>query len=327
MACTGLGDFPVSGPEAIASGRGPVMTRRGVRPISEPTSDQPPDFLIVGAMKSGTTSLHHWVGSHPDVSVPMRKEVAFFAESGVSQASLSKGKNWYLAQFPNGNRLRGETSTAYTKYPRVGGVPARIHELAPDVRIIYILRDPIQRLISHYRHNVVDGTERRSLAQILHSEMVGHYFACSLYGMQMSQYREFFSREKVKIVCLEDLARRPPVVAAEVIQFLGLDASKIDRERHLVHNSISDRVQRSAVLLDRAQAGLLRAEGAERAASADRRVAPTSALDSIYVDSLPSSLLEDLRVLIREDLECLYEICDVPETVRDYAGRYPSARR
>jgi hypothetical protein len=95
-----------------------------------------PTFLVIGAMKAGTTSLHRCLSNHPDVFMSAPKELDFF------EKNWSRGWEWYRSQFQAGDvaMLRGESSTNYAKYPRFGGVAGRIHRSLPDVKLIYLLR-------------------------------------------------------------------------------------------------------------------------------------------------------------------------------------------
>src|SRR4029079_2322923 len=106
--------------------------------------DDLPTFIVIGAMKAGTTSLARYLGEHPDVFVCSPKEPQFFIESGT----WDRGVAWYRELFAGGRDsiARGEASTDYSKLPRHGGVVDRIAEVAPEARIVYLVRDPIERI-------------------------------------------------------------------------------------------------------------------------------------------------------------------------------------
>jgi Sulfotransferase domain len=119
-------------------------------------SARPPNFIIIGAMKSGTTSLFHYLQAHPQAHMSPLKEVEFFVE----ERNWRRGFDWYRAQFAGAHPETiaiGEVSTTYTKYPEFKGVPERIAKHLPDARLIYVLRDPIERIRSHYQHRVLSG--------------------------------------------------------------------------------------------------------------------------------------------------------------------------
>src|SRR6266568_8270036 len=118
-----------------------------------------PNFLIVGAMKSGTSSLWSYLRSHPQVFMPDMKEPMFFVE----KKNWSKGLDWYRGLFDDAGEAVaiGEASQPYTMAHSFPGVPGRIVSLIPDVKIIYVLRHPVERMRSHYLHDRVIGTETR----------------------------------------------------------------------------------------------------------------------------------------------------------------------
>src|SRR4051794_39226328 len=110
-----------------------------------------PTFYIVGAMKSGTSALHQAVAAHPAVFMSTPKELHFFVED----RNWSRGVEWYADQFAaaNGASAVGEASVTYTQMPFRAGVAERIAQLTPNARIIYLVRHPVERMLSHYRFN------------------------------------------------------------------------------------------------------------------------------------------------------------------------------
>jgi len=107
-----------------------------------------PNLFVIGAMKSGTSSLHATLAAHPQIFMCRKKEPDYFIE----QCNWSRGERWYLSLFARaGDKpIIGESSTGYTQAPRFHGVPQRIRGFRPDARFVYIMRDPIERTISHY---------------------------------------------------------------------------------------------------------------------------------------------------------------------------------
>jgi hypothetical protein len=187
-----------------------------------------PTFFIIGAPKAGTTSFHHYLDQHPQIQMSTNKEPRFFAgpENGVPYA---KGKVDRLADyeqlFDPAIAVRGEASTDYATHPRREGVPERIKELVPGAKFIYLVRDPFDRTISHYRMRVAFLGERRSLQEALSdlSDRTSPYVWPSLYASQLERYLEHFSQEAVMVVDQADLlAQRRPTLSA-VFTFLGVD--------------------------------------------------------------------------------------------------------
>src|SRR4051812_14286994 len=109
-----------------------------------------PNLIIIGAQKCGTTSLHKYLHCHPEVEMSKPKELDFFAEKST-KSTWFKGSEWYKSCFPQSDaKIYGESSPSYTGYPIFKNVPARMHGLIPDAKLIYLVRDPIQRVVSAY---------------------------------------------------------------------------------------------------------------------------------------------------------------------------------
>lgn len=201
-----------------------------------------PNFLVIGAMKAGTTSLYEYLRRHPQVFMPQKKELDFF----VQELNLRRGLPWYEAQFVDAGRAVavGEASTSYTKYPHHQGVPARIARLLPDARLVYVIRHPVERMRSQYLHEFLLGEERLPLAKALVTRP--RYRDFSNYAMQIAQYLEYFPREQLLVA--EDLGSDRPAVIGRICAFLGVDPSwqgpVLDRE---FHQTEEKRVPRSVV--------------------------------------------------------------------------------
>ena len=202
-----------------------------VRRAGVGTDRRLPTFIVIGAMKGGTTSLFHYLDEHPQVHMSPLKEVDFFVE----EINWDRGIDWYARQFdgagPNTKAI-GEASTIYTKYPQHRGVPGRIRAHLPDVRLIYVVRDPIERMRSHFQHRALVGSERRPLAEALEADP--SYIDTSRYGMQLERYLEHFPREQIHILTSEDLRSSRAETLRGVFGFIGVDQSfvppSIERE-------------------------------------------------------------------------------------------------
>lgn len=180
------------------------------------------NLFIIGAMKSGTTSLHNYLAGHPDVFMCEPKEPGFFVE----ELAWSKGIDWYRNLFvqAGGKAVVGESSTHYTKLPIYKGVPERIAEFNPDARFIYLMRDPVERAISHYWHNVRDtkwGGEWRSMLSAVRRDP--QYVAFSDYAMQLRPYLDIFGRERVFATTFERMAANPADLVREIFEWLQVD--------------------------------------------------------------------------------------------------------
>lgn len=182
-----------------------------------------PTFIVIGAMKAGTTSLYHYLRHHDEIFMSQIKELDFF----VTEGNWGRGLEWYRRQFHGAGacRARGEASTLYTKWPEYDGVPERIAGLLPDVRMVYVVRDPIVRLRSHYQHRVMTGAETAPPEVALLENP--SYLACSKYAMQLERYLDHFPREQIHIVTSEALRNDRRAAVRGVYDFLGVDSSRI----------------------------------------------------------------------------------------------------
>lgn len=164
-----------------------------------------PTFFIIGAAKSGTTSLHRYLDQHPQIQMSLRKEPNFFsgADNGIPYTFGRIGDlEEYEKLFDPSAAVRGESSPSYADYPRRQGVPERIKELVPEAKLIYLVRDPIERTVSHYHHRVANGGERRPLREAL-SDLSDPYSPCicpSRYASQLDLYLRYFSQDRILVI-------------------------------------------------------------------------------------------------------------------------------
>jgi hypothetical protein len=179
-----------------------------------------PTFLIIGAMKCGTSSLWNFIRGHPQVYMPPKKEIEFFSR----RDNWERGVAWYSAHFRPASMdeiARGEASTAYSKYPQFKNVPERIASVCPNVRFIYLVREPIERMRSHWEHVVRSWGEKRPLDQALLEDR--RYLDVSRYATQLERYLEFFDRSRILVLQTERLRRDRDAVCRRVFEFLDVD--------------------------------------------------------------------------------------------------------
>ena len=203
-----------------------------------------PDFIIIGAMKCATTSLYEYITQHPNVLSCLQKELDFFS------LYFENGLDWYFAQFPpvpvGAKFLTGEASTNYMD--RIG-TEKRLFAHFPNVKLIAILRNPIERAISHYYHMTKyhPAQEQRSFEEAIFSEMElikklthpsllfqryynepyrGHkqygYFFRSLYIYFLEKWMTLFPKKQFLILSFEELCAHPSVTMKQVFEFLEL---------------------------------------------------------------------------------------------------------
>jgi sulfotransferase family protein len=190
---------------------------------------QLPNLIIIGGLKCGTTSIHHYLGLHPEVQMSKPKELNFFAR----ELNWDLGLDWYASRFDSRFKVRGESSPHYTNLPHFGGVAERIHEHCPDARLIYMVRDPIKRILSHWVHATGAGYETRELVPTL-SEPDSSYIHRSMYWMQLQPYLERFDRAQIEIITQEELQSEREETMRKTFRFAGVDegftSEQFDRE-------------------------------------------------------------------------------------------------
>jgi hypothetical protein len=191
-----------------------------------------PTFLIIGAFKCGTTSLHHYLMQHPQIQMPTMKETNFFSgpPNGVPYAigaKRIKHLDEYERLFDPAIEARGEASPNYTAHPLRLGTPERIKEVIPHAKLIYLVRDPVARTVSHYHHRVSTEGERRSLQDALSdfSDPYSPYINSSFYALQLDQYLQHFRQEQIMVVDQADLLANRQTTLRDVFAFLSVDDS------------------------------------------------------------------------------------------------------
>ena len=206
-----------------------------------------PNFLIIGSARSGTTSLYEYLTKHPSIIPGVGKEVYFFDKK------FSKGINWYKSFFPTKlnmsraeNKLKskcltGEATPRYLHYPHA---PKRIFSILPHVKLIVLLRNPIDRAYSHYQMEVDSGHEKLSFEDAISNEEERitsdmkkmendenfysvnfyrkSYLTRGIYVDQLKRWFKYFPREKFLILKSEDLYSNPSNTYQQVLDFLGL---------------------------------------------------------------------------------------------------------
>ena len=185
------------------------------------TGDRLPTFIVIGAMKGGTTSLWEYLRAHPQVFMPEAKEIQYFSNPG----RYERGLDWYLEHFAGATDeiAVGEASTNYTKHPRRAGTPGRMAALVPDVRLVYMLRDPIARIRSHYVQLAHRHGERRPLAVVVRENP--ELLDISRYRMQIDQYLEHFDASQLLVITSEALRDDREATLGQVFAFLGVNTT------------------------------------------------------------------------------------------------------
>jgi Sulfotransferase family len=193
-----------------------------------------PNLFLIGSMKCGTTSLHNYLGAHPQVFMTQEpwKEPAYF----VDRLNWSKGEAWYRQLFDEAGdaTYRGESSTDYTKFPHYEGVAQRIARFAPDARILYLVRDPVERSISHYWWEVQWSAEGRDILTAIRSRSIIR--DVSHYALQLRQFIPYFGLDRILVLSTEELSAAPEETLARIYRWLGLDDTFVPPNLHERHN-------------------------------------------------------------------------------------------
>jgi hypothetical protein len=192
-----------------------------------------PNFFLVGAAKSGTSSLYSGLGAHPDVYLSRLKEPHFFSGFEVDRRTerlhrIVRDEERYRALFhgATSERVVGEGSTSYLWDP---AAPERIARAVPDARIVVILRDPVERAYSHYLNDVREGRERRPFLDAVRAELErpdsarwpSAYVAFGRYGEQLPRYVERF--DDVLVLFFEGFVADPAATVRRTLEFLGVE--------------------------------------------------------------------------------------------------------
>lgn len=176
-----------------------------------------PDFIVIGAMKSATTTLHEQLARQPGLFMSRPKEPNFFSDD----ENYGRGPEWYRSCFEGcrDDELAGESSTHYTKLPTHPDTVDRMARMLPDVKLIYVIRHPIDRLASHYLHEVTVGRIDADLEEAIEEcpELVDY----GRYALQLEPYLRAFGPEAILPVFLDSLSARPQHELDRIGRFLG----------------------------------------------------------------------------------------------------------
>ena len=175
------------------------------------------DFVVIGAMKAGTTSVFEFLAAHPDVCAPRNKEPHYFTRGYRLPASYYR----WLFRHRREGQICGEASPTYSWVRRYPQCPARLAVDAPDVRLVYLVRDPVERLLSHYRHHLLLGQGPGD-----DDEGIGHrdLWDRSRYRDTIEAYLRHFPRDRLFVADI-DVLQREPLRLHGLLDFLGLDPS------------------------------------------------------------------------------------------------------
>lgn len=262
-----------------------------------------PDFVIIGAMKSGTSTLQAQLAAQPGIFMTTPKEPNFFSDDAV----FARGPDWYSSLFAAAGPedLRGEASTHYTKLPTYPHTVARMADLLAAPKLIYVIRNPVERAVSHYIHDWSEGRTECDPATAFqrHPELVAY----SRYPMQLAPFIDRYGPDRIHLTSLEQLAADPDKELQRIGAHIGAPAPLVwdhamaaknvsaSRFRHLplhqlvVRNPVARALRRTLVPKD------MRRRIRKTRARTDR-------------PDLPDDLRQDLEALFRPDRAALAQL-------------------
>ena len=186
-------------------------------------------IILIGSMKCGTTTLYDHLVKHPEIAKGISKEPEYFSIK-MGNPELKKGK--YIDKFlieKGKHKFTLDASTGYTKYPVESGVPKRIKEYGIQPYFIYIVRNPIERIRSHYNFMKRDLSWKGQIDS-------PHLINTSKYYMQLQEYTKFFSQENILVVDFEQLKSNPIELCNKIFKFVGASELNIDIDKRIVKN-------------------------------------------------------------------------------------------
>lgn len=206
-----------------------------------------PDFIIIGSQKCGTTSLYHYLAQHPKIISSIIKEIHFWSRN------FEQGLEWYLAQFPplpqKQKMLTGEASPSYLDHYET---PERLFQDFPDLKLIVLLRNPVDRAISHYHHWQREGWAYREFQAAVETEIKqlqnneqdfwsqpNGYVSRGVYIKFIKKWMSIFPKEQFLIIQSEDFYKNPPQLLSQVYQFIGVSNQKLDSYKQYNSGSYS----------------------------------------------------------------------------------------
>jgi hypothetical protein len=196
-----------------------------------------PNFIVPGAQKAGTTTLHQLLSQHPEIYLPRCKEVQYFS------LHAHESPSWYAEYFKQAGPEQqcGDITPYYLFHPEA---PARIAQLLPDIKLIILLRDPVERCLSQYFHACRLGFESLGLQEALAAESQrlkgaeialnelgarhrGHqensYRSRSQYDIQLNRYLQYFNKDQILVLKSEELFQEPQRIWTKVLTWLEID--------------------------------------------------------------------------------------------------------
>ena len=268
-----------------------------------------PNFFVIGAAKAGTTSLFHYLDQHPDLYLTPDKELHYFCDPACAE-----WESLYRERFVTDAAVRGEASTLYTRSPAIPGVPGRMAALVPEARLVYLVRDPVERALASWREERFHVTERRTAAEAFAHPEDPHnpYVAASRYAQQLEGFLAHYPAEQLLVLDQRELATDGQAVVDRALAFLGLPPRRLDTS--VRHNEAATKLEYGALghrLRFSAPARAVRRlpEPARRALTAPARRFLRRPIEH---PDLPDGLMQRLRETLAPDAARFRELTGQP---------------
>lgn len=213
------------------------------QPLAALTAEQRarlPNLIGIGAAKCGTSALYAYLAGHPQIGMAAVKEVKHFGS-----AHWLGGLADYAARFDPSRPVRGEISPTYAMDPFAPGVPEQMAAVLPDPRFVYLVGDPVARVVAHWGESRALTLDRRPLAEALADadDPLNPYVAGSRYGHQLARYHAVFGPDRVLVVDQRDLRERRRETLRAIFAFAGVDAGHWDPAYEREPNAAADKLQ------------------------------------------------------------------------------------
>ncbi|MCF6365357.1 MAG: sulfotransferase domain-containing protein [Bacteroidales bacterium] len=194
-----------------------------------------PNLMIIGAMKCGTTSLHNYLAKHPDIRMSEPKEIHYFSDAVYNKKSL----DWYKNHFKTDKQVIGTSPQGYTKCHHLdsANVLERLSKTIPDVKMIYIVRNPIER----YKSHILEAYHCDPWKDIKYSRSVDHFIKTSMYYFQISEVLKYFDLKQIHFLSLEDLQENRLSELNKIFDFLNIKKLTDDTVFNFKSNTAEDK--------------------------------------------------------------------------------------
>jgi hypothetical protein len=177
-----------------------------------------PTAVVIGAQKCGTSALHYYLAHHPGASVSQPKELDFF----LTEKNWRRGVDWYASRFDPARPVRVDASPNYTAHPFHRGVMGRMATVLPGARLVYLVRDPLERISAHWAHNYALGRHDGSLGELANPR--SSYVTRSCYALQLDQVLAHYPADALLVLDARDLKAHRAATLRRVFAHLQLDA-------------------------------------------------------------------------------------------------------